>query len=120
MDPLQIEQENAVKLFDDEDNVMNSTQDIIINWILRKSDCLVDDIKNIARVVQPSKRSGKIKSLDVEDFRFDVYLQNQSGFVTSQPINWALALEHYVKINDDVKCRWVHKKDKESYKISLT
>lgn len=55
MDPLQIEQENAVKHLDEEDHAMNSTQDIIINGLLRKSDCLVDDIKmlsNLANVVE--------------------------------------------------------------------
>ena len=101
-----------------EESLLNSTQDIVSKGLLLKSDSLNDDIKRIVKYVQPSKRSAMVKKLDVESFRFDIYSQRQSGFCTSAPIGWAIAIEKYIERTATTTCRWVHKDDKSTLQIT--
>ena len=82
-----------------------------------KSENLLDDVKSMAQYVETNKCSDKIKELDVESFRFDIYSRNQSGFITAIPMCWALALEEYILETNNVTCRWIHKEDKSHLKI---
>ena len=61
----------------------------------------------------PGKRTGKTTQFKEEDFDHDVYTTKKTGFVTSHPVKWSIALEHYIDSSDPVKCRWRYKKSKE-------
>ena len=99
-----------------DENIFNCTQDI--KGLVPKSENLRNEIKRITQIIQVSKRSEKIKKLDTETFRYDIYIQNQSGFCTGLPICWALALETYINDTKGVSCRWVHKYDKLNRKFA--
>ena len=101
-----------------DESIFNCTQDIIIKGLVPKSENLRDDIKHITQIIQVSKRSEKIKKLDIETFRYDIYIQNQSGFCIRLPICWALALETCINDTKGVSCRWVHKYDKLNTKFA--
>ena len=46
-----------------------------------------------------------------EEFVFNVYKINRTGFKTSNPITWAAAIEHYCKTEPDVSHKWLNKKN---------
>ena len=101
-----------------DESIFNCIQDIITKGLVPKSENLRNDIKRITQIIQVSKHSEKIKKLDTETFRCDIYIQNQSGFCTGLPICWALALETYINDTKGVSCRWVHKYDKLNTKFA--
>ena len=59
--------------------------------------------------VKPKKRTGKAKDLLDEQFLFNVYKIHQAGFTTTNPIKWVLAIEHYVKLDPEVKYKVAHR-----------
>ena len=76
------------------------------------ADILADiNGKRIFTPVKPKKRQGNAKLLSHEQFNFDIYKINQTGFTTNNPITWALAVEHYVKTDPEVKYKLSHKYD---------
>ena len=118
MDDTEIIEDITDDIFTNDDSLLNDTQDILSKgWIL-KSENLHDDIKKFTQHVQPTKRNEKVKALDEESFRYDIYSRNQGGFCTSTPISWALALESYISKTGTTICRWVHKQDKSCSSIT--
>ena len=45
----------------------------------------------------PSKRSGAARLLNYEEFRYVVYKEKQTGFLTNRPDTWIQALHLYLK-----------------------
>ena len=62
--------------------------------------------------VHPAKRKGKTLQLKDEEFDNDVYVQNTTGFVTSRPVRWSIAVERYVEENSSIRCRWRYKRER--------
>ena len=50
--------------------------------------------------------------LKEDAFDNDVYARNTTGFVTSHPVKWTIALEHYIASKESNSCRWRYKTDK--------
>ena len=76
MDDTEIIEDITDDIFTNDDSLLNDTQDILSKgWIL-KSENLHDDIKKFTQHVQPTKRNEKVKALDEESFRYDIYSRN--------------------------------------------
>ena len=58
------------------------------------------------------KRSKVQEMMKKESFDMTLYATNETGFVTSRPLEWLLALEIYTEHNNDVQSMWYYRKDK--------
>ena len=75
--------------------------------------------KHLIAAICDLKQPGKVTKLYFEKFRCDVCARNQSGFITDNPIKWALALETYFRDDKSTTRKWLDKPDpKHDHKIS--
>ena len=94
--------------------------DLLNKGFILKTSSTEHDLSNKCFVtnIQPSKRSGKIKQLEIEKFCFNIYSQNKSGFLTESPTKWAFAIECYVANTANTTCKWLNKLETSTGKIT--
>ena len=78
-----------------------------------KDRTVLEDISNdlFTLSINPGKRKSKMAQLKEEVFDHDLYVRNTTGFATSQPVKWSMALEKYIANKATTRCRWRYKKD---------
>ena len=80
---------------------------------ISKDRTIVEDIQNalFALSINPKGRKGKVREMKEEEFDLELYVRNTSGFTTSRPVKWSMALEKYIDQNKSTRCRWGYKKE---------
>ena len=75
-------------------------------------------------LLQPGKRTEKNRGLKYEKFDFNIYVINQSGFLTDRPLFWTKQIEKYVSsaanVSSVVHYKWMKNVEKyHSYIINI-
>ena len=78
-----------------------------------KEQTVLEDIhnKHFTLSINLKKRTGKTTQLKEEEFDNDIYLRNTTGFVTTNPVRWSMAMERYIQQQTSTRCRWTYKKE---------
>ena len=78
---------------------------------IEKKKAIMEEIEMFTLSVNPNKRKGKTTQLKIEEFDNEVYARNTTGFLTSYPVKWSIAIENYINEQDSVSARWRYKKE---------